>query len=102
MSACAELSLDGVKMLALACVAVLTASTKPRGELRRWLRAVSFLLAAALVASGYAYLSLTNAMAWTALISGPLLLLWVAAIGITMTTWGREAAAASAPLADSV
>jgi hypothetical protein len=94
--------LDGVKMLALACVAVLTARTKPRGELRRWLRAVSVLLAAALAASGYAYLSLTNALAWTAFISGPLLLLWVAAMGITMTTRRRDAAAARAPLANSV
>jgi hypothetical protein len=49
--------LDGVQMVALACVAVLTARTNPRGELRRWLRAASVLLAAALVASGYAYLS---------------------------------------------
>ncbi len=77
--------LDGVKMLALAGAALLigTSMNLPVA-LPRWLRAVSVSLAAALVASGYAYLSLTNALAWIAFISGPLLLLWVAAMGITM------------------
>ena len=84
--------LDGVKMLALAGVALLigTSMNLPVA-LPRWLRAVSVSLAAALVASGYAYLSLTNALAWIAFIAGPLLLLWVAAMGITMAARRYEA-----------
>jgi hypothetical protein len=88
---CGELSdlvnrLDGVKMLALAgaggCLAALG---RPAPALPRWLRAVTVPFGIALVASGYAYLALSQALAWTAYVSGPLLLLWVTGLGITLT-----------------
>ena len=47
--------------------------------------AMALLLALALIASGYAYLTLTNPLAWTAFISGLLLLLWVTGAGIATT-----------------
>ncbi len=82
--------LDGVKMLALAGVAGLTAAiTNPAALLPRWLRATSVLLTAALIASGCAYVTLANPLAWTAYVSGPLLLLWVAGTGITLTARRR-------------
>jgi hypothetical protein len=82
--------LDGVKMLALAAVAVWLAVSGP--ELPRWLRAVAVMLALALIASGYGYLALANALAWAAYVSGPLLLLWVAGIGVAITRRRRREA----------
>jgi hypothetical protein len=38
---------------------------------------------------GYAYLTLTNALAWTAFVSGVLLLLWVTGTGIALTVRRR-------------
>jgi hypothetical protein len=78
--------LDGVKMLALAAVAAYLAGRRswdrrPPG----WLRAVAALTAAALVASGLAYLLLANPLAWMVYISGPLLLLWIASTGVWLT-----------------
>jgi hypothetical protein len=84
--------LDGVKMLALAGVAGLTAAiTNPAALLPRWLRATSVLLAAALIVSGCAYVMLANSLAWTAYVSGTLLLLWVTGTGITVTARRRRA-----------
>lgn len=83
--------LDGVKMFALAITAVCLAAVKsPSPVLPRWLRVAGILLAVALVASGYAYLTLTNSLAWTAYVSGVLLLVWVAGTGIAMTVWRRR------------
>lgn len=78
--------LDGVKMFALAAVAAYLAARRswdrrPPG----WLRAVAALAAAALAVSGLAYLLLASSLAWTVYISGPLLLLWIAATGIWLT-----------------
>jgi hypothetical protein len=82
--------LDGVKMLALAVTAVSLAAVKSPGRaLPRWLRVTALLLAVALAASGYAYLTLTNALAWTAFVSGLLLLLWVTGTGIALTVRRR-------------
>jgi hypothetical protein len=82
--------LDGVKMLALAAAAAwLAASANPAWP--RWLRAVTVPLGLALIASGYAYLTLANALGWTAYISGPLLLLWVAGSGIAVSRRQRRA-----------
>jgi hypothetical protein len=82
--------LDGVKMLALAVTAVSVAAVKSPGlALPRWLRVTALLLAAALTVSGYAYLTLTNALAWTAFVSGILLLLWVTGTGIALTVRRR-------------
>ncbi|HEY5399816.1 MAG TPA: hypothetical protein VIL16_30960 [Trebonia sp.] len=80
--------LDGVKMLALAATAAWLAISGP--VLPRWLRGVSIPLALALIASGYAYLTLSNELASTAYISGPLLLLWVAGAGIALTVRRRR------------
>lgn len=42
-------------------------------------------LAIALVASGYAYLALSQPLSWTAYVFGTLLLLWVTGLGIALT-----------------
>jgi hypothetical protein len=80
--------LDGVKMLALAAAAAWLAVSGP--ALTRWLRALAVPLGLALTASGYAYLTLSNALAWTVYVSGPLLLLWVAGAGIAATVRRRR------------
>jgi hypothetical protein len=86
-STCGELAallnrLDGVKMLALAAIAAWLATS---AAVRRWLRILSGLLAAALALSGCAYLALANSLGWSAFVSGPLLLAWVASTGIWLT-----------------
>ena len=75
--------LDGVKMFALAGVTSWLAATRP--ALPRWLRRVTVVVALALIASGLAYVTLTNAFGWTAFVSLPLLLLWVAGAGIALS-----------------
>ncbi len=88
---CGDLSdlvnrLDGVKMLALAAAgACLAATGGPAPALPRWLRVVTVPFIIALVASGYAYLALSQSLSWTAYVSGPLLLLWVTGLGVTLT-----------------
>jgi hypothetical protein len=52
------------------------------------------LLVVAITASGGAYLTLSNELAWIAYISGPVLLLWVAGIGIWLTVHSRRQARA--------
>jgi hypothetical protein len=97
---CGDLSnlvnrLDGVKMLALAGTgACLAAIGGPVPALPRWLRAVTAPFGIALIASGYAYLTLSQALAWTAYVSGLLLLLWVTGLGVTLT--GRRLTRATA------
>lgn len=115
--------LDGVKMLALAGVAAYLAVTRTRARRTsaatarpatvgaatapaatappaavpprpRWLRATALLAAIALVSSAVAYLSLASALAWTVYLSGPLLLLWIAATGTWLTASGTWPAAA--------
>lgn len=80
--------LDGVKMFALAGATAWLAATRP--ALPRWLRRVTVLEVLALIASGCAYVTLSNAFAWTAFVSGPLLLLWVAGAGIALTVAARR------------
>jgi hypothetical protein len=83
--------LDGVKMLALAITALCLAAVKsPSPALPRWLRVTAVLLAVALAASGYAYLSLTNSLGWTAFVSGVLLLVWVTGTGIALAVRHRR------------
>jgi hypothetical protein len=88
---CGDLSdlvnrLDGVKMLALAATgACLAAVGGPAPVLPRWLRVVTVPFIIALVASGCAYLALSQSLAWTAYVSGLLLLLWVTSLGVTLT-----------------
>ncbi|HMG61335.1 MAG TPA: hypothetical protein VK599_00150 [Streptosporangiaceae bacterium] len=109
-----ENRLDGVKMLALAGVAAYLAVTRTRTRTAAgatasaatasaaaarprpgWLRVIALLAAVALASSAVAYLFLANALAWTVYLSGPLLLLWVAATGTWLTaspTWRTAAA----------
>jgi hypothetical protein len=77
--------LDGVKMLALAAMAASAADLVRRTRLLPgWLGWLGVLLAVALVVSGVAYLLLSSALAPTAFVSGALLLVWVAAAGISL------------------
>jgi hypothetical protein len=85
--------LDGGKMLALAAVAaVLATLAAPGAALPGWLRAAGLALAVALVVSACAYLALWQPLAWSAYVSGPLLLLWVAGLGIVASKRARTAA----------
>ncbi len=99
---CGDLSnlvnqLDGAKMLALAGAAACLATLGVPGQaLPRWLRVTALPLAVALVASGYAYLTLSQALAWTAYVSGTLLLVWVTGLGIALTVRQRQHGGASA------
>jgi hypothetical protein len=81
--------LDGVKMLALAAVAAYLAARGLAARTPSWLRATAALAAAALTVSGLAYLTLSGALAGAAYVSGPLLLLWIAATGICLTRSSR-------------
>ena len=88
--------LDGVKMLALAITALcLAAAQRPSPARPRWLRVTAVLLALALAASGYAYLTLTNSLAWTAYVSGVLLIVWVTGTGIALTARQHRASTLS-------
>jgi hypothetical protein len=77
--------LDGVKMLALAAVAAYLAARGAAARTPSWLRATAALAAVALVVSGLGYLLLSSTLAGAAYVSGPLLLLWIAATGIWLT-----------------
>jgi hypothetical protein len=50
-----------------------------------WLRVTAALAAAALIVSGLGYLTLSSTLAGAAYVSGPLLLLWIAATGVWLT-----------------
>ena len=80
--------LDGAKMLAIAGSAAWLAANRP---MARWLQLTGWLLAVAITVSGVAYLTLSNALAWTAYISGVLLLVWVTGMGVWLTAvrWRR-------------
>jgi hypothetical protein len=77
--------LDGAKMLALAAVALAGVGlARGAGVLPRWLGFVAALLAAAMIASGVGYLSLNNTVSQAAAAALGLLLVWVAATGVTL------------------
>jgi hypothetical protein len=77
--------MDGAKMLLLATLALAGAAIARRTNLQpRWLRYIAVLLAASLIASGAGYLLLNNPLAQAAAVSLPLLLIWVAATGLTV------------------
>jgi hypothetical protein len=77
--------LDGVKMLALAAMAAGGAVLVRRIRvLPSWLGWLGALLAIALVVSGVGYLLLSGTLAPAAFVSGPLLLVWVAATGVSL------------------
>ena len=77
--------LDGVKMLTLAVMAAGGAALVRRTRLLPvWLGYLGALLAVALMVSGIGYLLLSGTLAPTAFLSGPLLLVWVTATGISV------------------
>jgi hypothetical protein len=77
--------MDGVKMLALAVMALAAVGLVRRsGLLPRWLGYTAAMLTAALTASGGGYLLLSNALAQAAAVSLPLLLIWVAGVGLDL------------------
>ena len=75
--------LDGVKMLALAILAVAGAASR---VLPRWLRYTGIALAIAIAASGIAYLFLLQGLAILAIPSGVLLLVFITGTGIVLGT----------------
>jgi hypothetical protein len=82
--------MDGAKMLVLATMALAGAAVARRTDLLpRWLRYNAALLAVSLSASGVGYLLLNNAIAQAAAIALPLLMIWVAATGVTLGRTGR-------------
>jgi hypothetical protein len=82
--------LDGVKMFALAAVALAgVALARRTGVLPRWLGNVAALLAVAMVASGVGYLLLNNTVSQAAAASLGLLLVWVAGAGVTLGRTSR-------------
>jgi hypothetical protein len=82
--------MDGVKMLALAAMA-LAGVGLARGShlLPRWLGHVAALLAAAMTASGVGYLLLNNTLAQAAAASLALLLIWIAGTGVSLGRGSR-------------
>jgi hypothetical protein len=86
--------LDGVKMLALAAMAVAGVGLVRLARLPRWLGYAAALLTVALLGSGAGYLLLKTTLAQAAYISGPLLLVWVTGAGIALARTHRSRAAA--------
>ncbi len=82
--------LDGVKMLALATMALGAAGLVHRDRLLpAWLGHTAVLLASAMTASSVGYLLLNNTVAQAAALSLPLLLIWVAGTGLALGRRGR-------------
>jgi hypothetical protein len=82
--------MDGAKMLALAATAVAGIGLTRRSNLLpRWLGYVAAVLAVAIITSGAGYLLLNPTLARAAAVSLPLLLIWVAATGVTLGRGGE-------------
>jgi hypothetical protein len=81
--------MDGVKMFALAAMAVAGVGLARRAVLPRWLGYIAALLTCALIASGAGYLLLNTTLAQAVLVSGPLLLVWVTGTGLALA-WTRH------------
>jgi hypothetical protein len=78
--------IDGVKMLLLAIVAVSgMALARQAGLLPRRADFARVVLAAALTGGGVGYLLPNPALAWMALLALPLLLIWVAGMGVWLS-----------------
>jgi hypothetical protein len=77
--------LDGGKMWLLAGVSAYASADHHPAGWPAWLRGVGAALALALLASGAAYLFTAPSIEWSAYVSGPLLLVWVAAGGVLLT-----------------
>ncbi len=75
---------DGAKMFLLAVMAVaLSALARTTPLLPRWLAPLGFLLAAALVVSGLGYVLLAPGLGDSVWVSGSLLVVFVASVGVT-------------------
>lgn len=74
--------LDGVKMFALAGMAV--AAVTGAGVLPRWLRWTGWALATTIALSGLGYLLLLSALTPLAYVSLPLLMIWVTCTGVAL------------------
>ena len=81
--------LDGLKMLALATLAVAGLELVRRAVLPRWLGYTGVALAVALIVSGAGYLLLNTTLAQAVFVSGPLLLVWVTGSGVALAPTGR-------------
>jgi hypothetical protein len=91
--------IDGAKMLALATVALAGINLARRGgAVPRWLGYVGAPLAVAMIASGAGYLLLNHSLAQVAAVSLGLLLVWVAATGLTVGRASREVQPCPAPV----
>jgi hypothetical protein len=87
--------LDGVKMFALAVMAVAAIGLVRPGVLPRWLGYTGAFLAVALVVTGTGYLLLNTTLAWAAFVSLPLLLVWVTGAGVAIARTSRSTNAAA-------
>jgi hypothetical protein len=76
--------MDGVKMFALAAMAVAGVGLVRRAVLPRWLGYIAVFLAVALIASGAGYLLLNTTLAQATFVAGPLLLVWVTGAGVAL------------------
>ena len=85
--------IDGVKMVALAAMAVAGAGLVRRAVLPRWLGYTAAVLTVALIASGAGYLLLNTTLAQAVFVSGPLLLVWVTGAGVALARTGRSQSA---------
>jgi hypothetical protein len=86
--------LDGVKMLALAALALAGLALVRWTVVPRWLGYTGTFLAAALIASGTGYLLLNTTLAQAVFASGVLLLVWVTGVGVALARTSRSGAPA--------
>ena len=92
--------IDGVKMFLLAAMALAISQVARKSRiLPRWLAPTGVLLAAALLTSGIGYLLLCASLASAVYVSGPLLLIFVCATGMTLRSRRGDDALAQARLA---
>jgi hypothetical protein len=86
--------LDGLKMVALAVLAVAGVGLVRRAVLPRWFGYIAALLAVALIASGAGYLLLDTTLTQAVFVSGPLLLVWMTGSGIALS-WAHHSRVAT-------
>jgi hypothetical protein len=82
--------LDGLKMLLLATVITTAVLARRAIGLPRWLSAAGVMASLALLVSGIGYLALDGALAYAAVLSLPLLLIWVSGTGVGVSQHLRK------------
>lgn len=80
--------MDGIKMFALAAMALAGVGLARRAVLPHWLGYTAAFLTVALVVSGTGYLLLNTNLAQAAFVAGPLLLVWVTGTGVALARNG--------------